>query len=143
METIFRLSAGRKIKEKDQINVMKMFRQGDVLLVGIPPAKAKQLKGGKDIREKGRAILAHGEATGHAHVVLSGKETGRGKGSVDWVERPTGDGEWAEAVGLLRVKGRAAELRHDEHATIVLPRGTYRVVRQREYAPDEIRRVAD
>ena len=119
----------------------KIYRQGDVLLVGIKPHEAKQLpKTGKDLREQGRVVLAHGEVTGHAHVVLSGKETGRGKGTIEFQEMVGTD---HLAARILNVKGRAAELRHDEHATIVLPRGHYRVMRQREYSPQEIRRVAD
>ena len=127
---------------------MKVYRQGDVLLVGIRPALAKRLPAmGRDLREGGRngakrVVLAHGEVTGHAHEVLSGKETGRGKGSVEFVEVREGV-DAKEGSRILRVKGRAAELRHEEHGTIVLPKGTYRVVRQREYSPQEIRQVAD
>lgn len=125
---------------------MKLYRQGDVLLVGVPPAMAKELEGRaaeeKDARENGRVILAHGEVTGHAHEVVPGKESGREKGTVEFVElRERHDSR--EAARILRVKGRAAELRHEEHGTIVLPRGTYRVVRQREYSPEAIRAVAD
>ena len=118
---------------------MKLYRQGDVLLVGVPPREAKTIRTGKDLRESGRVVLAHGEVTGHAHVVVPGLLTERRKGSVRFEE---GLDQFA-GQQILRVIGRAAELRHDEHSTIVLPRGTYRVVRQREYSPEEIRRVAD
>jgi len=37
----------------------------------------------------------------------------------------------------------ATELRHAEHATQTIEPGIYRIVRQREYTPQEIRRVAD
>lgn len=127
---------------------MKMYRQGDVLLVAVRPALARRIKRGRDLREKPgddgarRVVLAYGEVTGHAHVVLSGKETGRGKGTVDYFEATEGL-DVQRAAPLLRVSGRAAELRHDEHRTIVLPRGTYRVIRQREYSPEAIRQVAD
>lgn len=118
----------------------KIYRQGDVLLISMPPAQAKKIQGErKDLREKGRVVLAHGEVTGHAHVILSGKETGRGKGTVEFEEIEMNH----QAAKILSVKGRAAELRHDEHSTIVIPRGTYRVIRQREYSPESIRRVAD
>jgi hypothetical protein len=121
-----------------------MYRQGDVLLVGVRPAQAKQIKPGKDLREANtkRVVLAYGEVTGHAHVVLSGKETGRKKGNVELFEATEGI-DVKGAATILRVTGRAAELRHDEHKTIVLPRGTYRVIRQREYSPEAIRQVAD
>lgn len=121
---------------------MNQYRQGDVLLQRMRPLAAEKFEqGGKDIREKGRVVLAHGEVTGHAHVVLSGKETGRTKGTVEFEEFR--ENEQAPAAQILKVKGRAAELRHEEHGTIVLPRGTYRVIRQREYSPAEIRQVAD
>jgi hypothetical protein len=32
---------------------------------------------------------------------------------------------------------------HDEHAPVDLPRGTYRVRRQRELEPRDVQRVAD
>ena len=32
---------------------------------------------------------------------------------------------------------------HEEHASIQLPKGNYRIVRQREYSPEAIRNVAD
>ena len=34
-------------------------------------------------------------------------------------------------------------LKHEEHATVPLPKGVYRVVQQREYSPEAIRNVAD
>lgn len=125
-----------------------MYRQGDVLLVAVRPAIAKGIKRGKDLRECAegtkpkRVVLAYGEVTGHAHVVSSGKETGRGRGTVELFEGLEGLDVSGAAV-VLRVAGRAAELRHEEHRTIVLPRGTYRVIRQREYSPTAIRQVAD
>lgn len=42
------------------------YRQGDILLVRVEklPGKLKSIE-----RENGRVVLAHGEATGHAHSV--------------------------------------------------------------------------
>ena len=45
---------------------MKVFRQGDVL---VRQVRHRTLTG-KDVREGGRIMLAHGEVTGHAHEVL-------------------------------------------------------------------------
>ena len=42
---------------------------------------------------------------------------------------------------ILTSKG--AQVVHDEHATIALPPGKYRITRQREYSPEAIRNVAD
>lgn len=107
----------------------KMYRQGDVLI-----AKTNETVRGKDASEKGRIILAHGEVTGHAHEVISDEpvtltEIGDGSDSI-------------AGARLLHVAGRAV-VRHQEHAEIPLKRGTYRVIRQREYSPESIRNVAD
>lgn len=47
-----------------------MYRQGDVLLIGVRPTDAKRLaREGRDLRENGRVVLAHGEVTpGHAGI---------------------------------------------------------------------------
>lgn len=101
-----------------------MARQGDVLLIAvgrIPKSKSVPT-------EAGRVILAHGEVTGHAHAI----------GDPDVAELlETGDG-----ARFLRVT-HEAELRHEEHDTVTIPPGRYRVIRQREYSPEEIRNVAD
>ena len=44
---------------------------------------------------------------------------------------------------FLCVIAPTATLVHEEHGPITLPRGDYRVWRQREYAPREIRIVRD
>lgn len=108
---------------KKQIHV----RQGDVLIERIAalPEKTTQIK-----REAGRIILAHGEATGHAHAIL--------EKNVFLHEAENHPG-----VTFLEIKDAVAALVHDEHTTISLERGIYRVTRQREYSPQEIRRVAD
>jgi len=106
---------------------MKCYRQGDVLIVAIQKKPATAVEPIE--RESGRLILAHGEATGHAHAI---KER-----SAMMFRDPK-----LNAV-FLSVTGNSVALEHDEHSTIVLPKGDYEVVRQREYSPEEIRRVAD
>ena len=98
-----------------------MFRQGDVLLVRVDaiPTNAKPTP---------NMILAEGEATGHHHKV----EVIEGRADVF---------ELADEL-FVRVEGDVI-VTHQEHDTIVLPADTYRVVRQREYDPVEIRRVMD
>jgi len=102
-------------------------RQGDVLIERIA-ALPKNLTAVP--RESGRVILAHGEATGHAHAI-----------SEPNVYLHTA----AEHAGVtfLEIHEAVAALVHDEHTSINLERGVYRVVRQQEYTPQEIRRVAD
>lgn len=106
---------------------MDLYRQGDVLLVAIEaaPQNAETVK-----RTKRGLVLAEGEATGHAHVITD-----------EAAELVTAD----EAAELyLLVHGtEAVELTHDEHATVLVPPGTYEVRRQREYQPDAIRQVVD
>lgn len=105
----------------------KIYRQGDVLLVPISeiPKAAKPTAA-----KHRRLILAAGEATGHHHSV---QETE----SVSLLEVPS------QNELFLLVKEGDALLEHQEHATITVPPGTYRVVRQREYTPEAIQRVAD
>ncbi|MEU8525229.1 MULTISPECIES: hypothetical protein [Streptomyces] len=108
-----------------------MYRQGDVLLVpaaedAVPPhVKDRQ---GEPRDARGRLVLALGEVTGHAHAVPS-----RGR----LVREP---GPWGPLLLELPEGGR---LVHEEHAPIALPKGWYRVVRQREYVPGAYRVVAD
>jgi hypothetical protein len=102
---------------------MDQYRQGDVLLVKVE-RQAGSLK--PVPREKGRVVLAHGEATGHAHSLRSGKLL---------MDLATG----RRYLRLLK----GAVLEHQEHAPIELEPGDYEVVRQREYSPEAIRYVAD
>ena len=99
----------------------QQFRQGDVLLI---PAKMPQ--GAKAVAAQDRIILAYGEATGHHHSL---------KASVgNLFER--------EAQRYLRMD-IDAPLEHQEHGPILIPKGTYKVIIQREYSPEAIRNVAD
>lgn len=113
--------------------MIKAFRQGDVLVMKTGKKPTAQAKA---VSDRGRTILAYGEVTGHAHEVI-----GIGVANDDPVpaqqlyEEPDG-------TRLLVVR-RDAELRHEEHGRIAIGNGTYEVVRQREYAPDAIRSVAD
>lgn len=102
----------------------KQYRQGDVLVERVKaiPSTAQALQA-----EGGRMVLAHGEVTGHSHSIC---------------ER---DGRMAQESGVtyLEIRAAVAMLQHQEHATVEIPRGTYRVTRQREYTPEEVRNVAD
>lgn len=101
------------------------FRQGDVLIERVDslPINLKKVA-----RESEKIVLAHGEATGHAHAIADKK-------AHLYVDD--------SGVTFLEIKQAMAMLIHEEHATIPLERGTYRVTRQREYSPEAIRNVAD
>ena len=94
------------------------FRQGDVLVEKVSFNPKEQLH--KVIpREEGRIVLAHGESTGHAHAIADA--------DAELIELETGE--------RFLVTARGVSLRHEEHAAVELPPGSYHVVRQREYAP--------
>ena len=98
-----------------------MYRQGDVLIIrDTPPAKVTWV-------EQQNYVLAHGEATGHAHVMVGSVEVGQTADSVD---------RW------LRLSSPAT-VTHQEHTSVTIPPGIYRVRRQREYTAAEIRQVRD
>ncbi len=103
-----------------------MWRQGDVLIVAVA-----ELPDGLpvlDRRDPRGLVLAEGEATGHAHAIA-------------W---PSVGIAGSDGASLYFAAGSdGAQITHQEHATITLPAGFYRVVHQREYSPQEIRRVAD
>ena len=100
-----------------------MIRQGDVLLTMCSkfPSKAKRIE-----PINGRNILAYGEVTGHNH-------------SVDCAisELFSIDGK------SVLVVNESTVIEHQEHAAIEVTPGTYWVVHQREYTPQEIVRVRD
>jgi len=104
---------------------MKIYRQGDVLLMKIEeiPAGADKVK-----RENLEIILAHGEATNHTHAIASMDATLFM--TKDSLER------------FLRVD-KTVRLRHQEHDTIIIEPGDWKVIQQKEYHPEEIRNVAD
>jgi hypothetical protein len=106
-----------------------MYRQGDVLLIPVSgellPAGARPVP--RDARH--RLVLALGEVTGHAHAVAA--RDAELFAVPDEVDRR-----------FLRI-GSTSLLTHEEHRAIPLPPGLYRVVRQREYSPEAVRRVAD
>ncbi|MFE9096905.1 hypothetical protein [Streptomyces sp. NPDC007264] len=108
-----------------------MYRQGDVLIVpvadeAVPPHVPHAPKEPRDAR--GRLVLALGEVTGHAHAVV---------GPGELVSEP---GPFGPLLLHLPEGGRVV---HEEHAAIPLPKGWYRVIRQREYVPGSVRIVAD
>ena len=112
---------------KKSVSGTGLYRQGDVLICRIDPAKVPA-ETTEIPREAGRVILAHGEVTGHAHAIRN------------------------RNVCFLRAEGHTdrflqvsvtSNLEHEEHDTIALPPGTYRVRIQREWSGEVSRRVED
>ena len=94
-----------------------MWRQGDIYIQKIENIP-------EDAALRGGCVLARGEATGHAHQVLD----------LNTAELYENDGTL-----YLRVKAEQAVLTHEEHKSITLPTGSYRVWRQREYVPTPLK----
>lgn len=104
-----------------------LVRQGDVLIerVGSLPADATE----RSANDEARIVLAHGEVTGHSHWIPS----------ADARLFEEGDGS---AGRTFIVISNATLLRHEEHSSIALLPGVYRVIRQRLYAPGAWREMA-
>ena len=99
------------------------YRQGDVLITEIDG----HTEGFSPVpRENDRVVLAHGEATGHAHAIASREATLYERGE--------------ERRLLMR---RGASLAHEEHREIPLRPRVHDITRQEEYVEGEIQRVAD
>jgi hypothetical protein len=90
-----------------------LWRQGDVFIesVALIPGGAVQLS---------HLVLVEGELTGHSHRIAD----------LDTALLYEVRGEM-----FLQVISPYAELVHQEHRSIRLPRGKYRVWRQREFDP--------
>jgi hypothetical protein len=97
-----------------------MCRQGDVLLIrvdSLPDGSRRRAGGG------GRLLLAHGEAAGQHH----------------WVDAADAELTVTDAGEVFLQVVRPAWLEHQLHRPIRVEPGTYRVVRQCDYAPGEYR----
>ena len=92
------------------------YRQGDVLITRIEAVP--------EGAEKKDNVLAYGEATGHHHTA-EGAEI------------------FIKAGKQYMVVRQKAVVKHQEHQQIELPEGIYEVGIQREYSPQENRRVMD
>jgi hypothetical protein len=104
----------------------KQFVQGDVLFLKVDELP----KGLKKRKEKERVVFAEGEATGHAHA------TGLDKFIETYTDAD--DQLWAKLT-------QPKEVVHEEHGTVTLDPGIYRIGIVREVDPfsEEIRQVAD
>ena len=86
-----------------------MYRQGDILIVPVDKIPDRQ----DELETK---IIAIGELTGHHH-------------KVDEAAQLFG---WNDVPQFMEVQGET-QLTHQEHDTINISEGKYRIVRQREF----------
>lgn len=111
-----------------------LFAQGDLLIERVADIMPSGTIVAAD--SDGFTVLAEGEATGHRHALHDRVTMFRD----DSLARDIPAGLY---VGHVRVDDASARLVHDEHQTINLPAGTYRVRRQRELEPKDARVVVD
>ena len=122
--------------EKFKMKKPEHYRQGDVLIERITgiPAKAIQQQKSK------RIVLAHGEVTGHHHTLVTCDPA-------DWWKQgeiPATNEKPSTLAGELFISlPHGGAVTHQEHSKIELPKGKYRITRQREYSPERIRTVTD
>ena len=101
---------------------MQIYRQGDVILTSLeqlPTGAEKQ-------KESLPLILKHGSATGHSHSINNPAASLYTKNDKRYL--------------LLESD---TQLEHEEHATLILPAGTYQILKQREHTASGIREVLD
>ena len=112
----------------------EIFAQGDLLFERVED----RLPSGSEIyRESdGALVLAEGEVSGHRHAIFEAVTMFRDDG----LARDIPDGLY---IGHVLVPDSTARVQHDEHSAITLPKGTWRVRRQRQVEPTDVRIVSD
>jgi hypothetical protein len=125
---------GGGVPGKPEAVVVRLVAQGDLLIEKIPDVAIS----GNLVRADadGSTVLAHGEASGHRHVVSGKAVLFRDDALARDIPEPL-------YIGHLHVEQGSATIVHDEHADIALTEGTYRVRRQRQFDPQDAAAVED
>lgn len=111
-----------------------LYAQGDLLIERVDDLQPSGTLAAAN--PDGSIVLAEGELTGHHHSIYGRVTMFRD----DSLARDIPGGLY---VGHVKVEGPAARIQHQEHAPLTLPKGTYRVRRQRELEHKDARVVAD
>jgi hypothetical protein len=112
----------------------EIFAQGDLLIERVPDVAPSGTLA--ETAEDVPLVLLEGEATGHCHAIREQATLFRD----DDLARDIPAGLY---LGHLRIAAAYARVTHHEHAPLTLPRGTYRVRRQRELGPRDARVLPD
>lgn len=89
------------------------YRHGDLFFSSI-----KKIEG-EEIKHDGKFVLAYGEHSGHKHVITATKGTVR---------------IFKDLTGQYCIDvSDEAEMTHEEHKTITIKKGTYKINNEREY----------
>jgi hypothetical protein len=124
----------RVLRAQGDGEMREIFAQGDLLLERVtdvaPSGAIQENLAGMAM------VLAEGEESGHRHAIAEPVTLFRD-------DKLAKDIPADLYIGHLKVTSDYARVTHDEHAPITLPRGTYRVRRQRELGPQDARVLAD
>lgn len=109
------------------------FRHGDVDGIRIEEIP-------KDVKPLQTKTVMYGEQSGHHHT-FSGQVLVYEPSKPTFIEI---DGEKRQVQKYVQVQGKA-QLSHQEHATKVIPEGSYAILQELEFDPleQQIRRVQD
>ena len=115
------------------MTVMNLFRHGDVdgrRISKLPDA----------VRQIQNKTIMYGEATGHHHT-FNGQVLVYEPTTPQYIEV---EGEQRQVQKYVQVL-EDAQLTHQEHPTIQVPKGTYAILQEQEFDPleQQIRRVMD
>jgi hypothetical protein len=109
--------------------MVRLCAQGDILIERVDDAAIS----GQIVQHSGEepVVVAEGETTGHHHRLVGAVTLYRDDALAH--EVPAG-----LYIGHLHVNSPTARLEHEEHDSIVLEQGTYRVRRQRQLEPTDV-----
>ena len=111
----------------------EQFAQGDLLIEHVSDTHPS----GTLLQPAGQVtVLAEGEVTGHRHAIYDRVTMFRDESLARDIPHDL-------YVAHVRIDAAFARVEHDEHQPITLPRGTYRVRRQRELEPKDAVLVCD
>jgi hypothetical protein len=118
-----------------------MYRQGDVLIEKIEEVldfslleEVERDNTFSNGRMERRVVLAYGEVNGHAHAIKEDNVS---------LYKYKEDFKKDNHLYLVVNNDSPVKLYHEEHAAIMIEKGVYKISRQIEYSPEEIRVVAD
>jgi len=119
---------------------MKTFKnmaaQGDFVIIRVAdlPKNENFVEIAPD--SSGKIVIAHSE-TGHNHVIER-------KNVTVYRDSKTSDRDLYELFMIVKEPSEIRHLRsYDTHETLLVPPGTYKIRRQREYTAEGFRRAAD
>lgn len=133
-ENILGTNAGSGAVAQGVGKMAEIFAQGDLLLERVADVAPSGTV--SENLEGAVLVLLEGEKTGHHHAITDDVTMFHD----DKLARDIPAGLY---IGHVQVNAPSARVTHEEHAPLTLPRGTYRVRRQRELGPRDARVLAD